>query len=365
MTARDAAPTMVDLFAGCGGLTTGFKAAGFRVVAAVEVDPVAAQTYRLNHPEVVLYQEDIRNLLPARIARDCDVHTGRLTVLSACAPCQPFSRIGRRDRNDERAPLALEPVRFAAELRPLFVCIENVPGLGRRRDILGRLVGGLERLGYRAYYGIVDAADYGVPQFRKRLVLLATAADVELRMPEPTHASPRDAVRLGKKKWVTVREAFEGLGSLRSGEASNIDPLHRSRKHTPLSLERLRHIRRNGGSRDSLPPELRVACHEGRRNVGYHDAYGRMSFDRPSNTLTSGCTNFTKGRFGHPTEDRSITLREAARLQTFPDSYRFHGTYEQISTQIGNAVPVKLAEALATYLRQVASLGGETRRGAA
>lgn len=125
--------------------------------------------------------------------------------------------------------------------------------------------------------------------------------------------------------------------------------MHKARKHKPLSLERLRHIPHNGGSRDGLPFELQLACHKNGKNVGYHDVYGRMDFNRPSNTLTTGCTNFTKGRFAHPTSDRAITPREAARLQTFPDSYQFYGSYEQISAQIGNAVPVKLAEVFAHY----------------
>lgn len=350
----DSTPTMIDLFSGCGGVTTGFKAKGFKVLAAVEFDRVTAQTYRLNHPEVALYVKDIRDISPEEIMARCKLGSGQLAVLSVCAPCQPFSKQNRYRNADERASLVLEAVRFVEALHPLFLFVENVPGLKQNPDILDRLVGDLEKLDYRVSApAIVDAVDYGVPQFRKRFILLGTCLDIELRIPEATHASPKEAARLGKKEWLTVRDAFVRLQNLSSGEESNTDPLHKARKHTPLSLERLRHIPHNGGSRDSLPIELQLACHRNGRNVGYHDVYGRLDFDRPSNTLTTGCTNFTKGRFAHPTSDRAITPREAARLQTFPDTYRFYGSYEQISTQIGNAVPVKLAEIFAYYFHEL------------
>ncbi len=350
----DSPPTMIDLFSGCGGVTAGFKAAGFNVLAAVEFDRITAQTYRLNHPEVILYEEDIRSVSPATIMKDCKLVSGQLTVLGVCAPCQPFSRQNRFRNGDERASLVLEAVRFVERLRPRFLFVENVPGLGQNPDILDTFIGNLKELGYKTSVPtIVDAVNYGVPQFRKRFILLGTIFDIELRIPEPTHASPEEAARLGKEKWLTVQDAFVGLQDLNSGEMSETDPLHRARKHTPLSLERLRHIPHNGGSRDSLPMELQLACHKNGRNIGYHDVYGRMDFNKPSNTLTTGCTNFTKGRFAHPTSDRAITLREAARLQTFPDSYQFYGNYEQISTQIGNAVPIKLAEVFACYFYEL------------
>ena len=350
----DTAPTMIDLFSGCGGVTAGFKAAGFRVLAAVEFDPVTAETYRLNHPEVVLYVEDIRSVSPEEMQKQCELRSGQLTVLSVCAPCQPFSRQNRYRSADERALLVLETVRFVETLRPMFLFVENVPGLKQNPGILARLLGDLEGLGYRmSAPAIIDAVDYGVPQFRKRFILLGTSLDIELRIPNPMYASPEVAAGSGKKEWLTVKDAFAGLEDLNSGEESKTDPLHKARKHTPLNLERLRHIPHNGGSRDSLPFKLRLACHRNGTNVGYHDVYGRMDFDRPSNTLTTGCTNFTKGRFVHPVSDRAITPREASRLQTFPDSYRFYGNYDQISAQIGNAVPVKLAEIFAQYFLEL------------
>ena len=347
-------PTMVDLFAGCGGVTTGFKNKGFKVLTAVEFDSIVAETYRLNHPEVVLYEQDIRNVSPEEIMERCNFEQEELTVLSVCAPCQPFSRQNRFKSRDKRDRLVLETVRFASAFKPLFVFMENVPGLGKSTEILDQLVEGLIELGYTVSQPqVVDAVNYGVPQFRKRLILLSSRNGTELDVPEPTHTSPDNAAKSGKCPWRTVGGAIADLPELESGESSEIDPLHKARRHAQLSLERLKYIPHNGGSRDSLPSHLQLNCHKNGKNVGYHDVYGRMDSRRPSNTLTTGCTNFTKGRFAHPTADRAITPREAARLQTFTDSYRFYGSYEQISSQIGNAVPVMLAEAFAGYFYEL------------
>lgn len=156
---------MVDLFSGCGGVTAGFKAAGFRVLAAVECDPIIAHTYRLNHPEVVLYVQDIRTVSPEEMRQRCGLQRGQLTVLSVCAPCQPFSRQNRYSKNDLRSLLILEAIRFVEILRPLFLFIENVPGLRQHSELLEKLLHRLAELGYRmSHLAVVDAVDYGVPQ---------------------------------------------------------------------------------------------------------------------------------------------------------------------------------------------------------
>jgi len=342
-------PTMIDLFAGCGGVTTGFKAAGYVVLAAVENDPIAAMTYRLNHPEVMLCEADIRRISPQSLGAKLNARA--LTVLCASPPCQPFSRHNRLKKGYERADLTLEIPRFAEVLRPAFLFIENVPGLMNDLKIINQLINLLGEIGYKvAKPKVVNGVYYGIPQFRKRCIILATRLEVPLDIPQPTHLPPQYARRLGKATWLTVRDAFAGLPPLQSGECSPDDPLHRARRHHPLSLKRLQHISPNGGSRTCLPDDLQLACHKrSKRTVGYCDVYGRMDFDKPANTLTTGCTNFTKGRFAHPVFDRSITPREAARLQTFPDDYAFFGNYEQISTQIGNAVPVRFAELFARH----------------
>lgn len=348
-------PTLIDLYSGCGGVTQGFKNKGYRVLSAVEWDETVAQTYRVNHPEVVMYAKDIRKVDPIEMMQDCNLQAGELTVLSVCAPCQPFSRQTRRSEEDDRTKLVLEMIRFVQALQPQFAIMENVPGLnqGKNKEVLDELVNSLRyELGYTVLQPmVVDAVNYGVPQFRKRLILLCSRNDAILSIPETTHAPRKEAKLLGKAKWRTVQDAFEGISRLASGQKSKFDPLHQARNHGQLNLERMKHIPKNGGSRRSLPEHLQLTCHK--NSAGHNDVYGRMDFRKPSNTLTTGCTNFTKGRFAHPRANRAITPREAARLQTFPDTYHFVGNYDQISTQIGNAVPVALAEVFAEYFYQL------------
>ncbi|MDM8518795.1 DNA cytosine methyltransferase [Anaerolineales bacterium HSG6] len=349
-------PTIIDLFSGCGGVTQGFKNQGFQVLAAVEWDFITAQTYRENHPEVVMYEDDIRNVQPKKILTTCGLQQGELTVLSVCAPCQPFSRQNRLQKEDSRTKLVLETIGFTAALQPKYILMENVPGLnkGKNKKILDELISILQDdLNYRVTLPhVVNAVNYGVPQFRKRLILLCSREDIVLQLPDPTHVSSKEVRQTNKPEWRTVRDAFQGIHRLSAGQKSRTDVMHRARSHGDLVLERLKHIPKNGGSRHSLPEHLQLACHK-KTKTGFYDVYGRMKFERPSNTLTTGCTNFTKGRFAHPTANRAITPREAARLQTFPDNYKFIGNYGQISTQIGNAVPVELAEVFAKYFCQL------------
>ncbi len=335
-------PTVVDLYSGCGTVTAGLKKRHFRIVAAVDNDPVACRTYRMNHPSTMLIEEDIRRVDPRSILRDA-LDNNRLDVLIVCAPCQPFSNQNRHKGEDKRERLILESVHFAAILRPKIILFENVPGLaGKRfRPILAELVSELEQLGYSCGEPTpIDAADFNVPQRRRRCILLASFGKEPPALPSPiTPAGIR----------TDVASALQGLVGLQSGQADANDPLHFSRIHNPIALERLFHIPKNGGDRFSLPPHLELKCHRGNR--GFPDVYGRMKWDDVAPTLTTGCTDITRGRFAHPEDDRAITLREAARLQTFPDSYKFSGAPSQIARQIGNAVPMKLVEALAPILR--------------
>lgn len=348
-------PTLIDLFSGCGGVTQGFKNQGYLTLAAVEIDPVIAQTYKQNHPEVILFEDDIRNVEPSKIMRQLNIKENELTVLSACAPCQPFSRQNKTTKEDDRTKLILEVLRFVAAFRPKFLIMENVPGLNKGKNKVV-LDGFIKALREEHHYNvldpvIVDAVNYGVPQFRKRLILLCSRDDLTLTIPDITHVSPIETENNGKENWKTVQDAFIGITKLASGQKSKSDSLHQSRKHKTLNLERLSYIPKNGGSRKDLPEHLQLACHK--KNVGFNDVYGRMNFGEPANTLTTGCTNFTKGRYAHPTANRAITPREASRLQTFPDNYKFCGTYDKISLQIGNAVPVLLAEVFANYLKTI------------
>jgi DNA (cytosine-5)-methyltransferase 1 len=355
----DAKPsfTAIDLFAGCGGLTSGLRAAGFNVLAAVECDPDAAATYNANHPGVELYQNDIRLTSPKRLLRALNLPKGEsLDLIAGCPPCQGFTRLTRsRGRRDRRNGLVRQFLRFVQVIKPKACMLENVPGLAttrKGRRYFNELRRGLKDAGYRVSWGIVELADYGVPQFRQRLVLIA-ARSREIPIPPPTHGASAGAGDR-KKRRRTVRDAIGGLRKppLRSTiRERNVVPRytwHYSRDIAPAVRRRLEHALRNGRRRTSLPPSLQLECHK-RLSDGYHDVYGAMNWNEPSPTITSGCTNASKGCFGHPRDPRPLTAREAARLQTFPLSYKFMGSgLESVASQIGNALPPRFAKIVAT-----------------
>jgi DNA (cytosine-5)-methyltransferase 1 len=348
--------TAIDLFAGCGGLTSGLRAAGFDVLAAIEKDADAAESYAANHPDVLLYEEDIRDVEPYELLQDLNLPRGEtLDLIAGCPPCQGFTRLtensGRRDR---RNGLVRHFFRFVKVLRPKVCMLENVPGLLRSakgKRYFDELRRGLEEAGYEITYDVVELADYGVPQFRKRLVLLASQAG-PIAIPAPTHRPPEAPRTSRQQPWRTVRDAIGSLADppLRSevlaGDAKPPYAWHYARDVAPVVRRRLMHALSNGRSRSSLPADLRLECHE-RRPDGYNDVYGAMDWDRPSPTITSGCTNASKGRFGHPSTPRPLTAREAALLQTFPRGYKFKGTgLESVAAQIGNALPRRFAKVI-------------------
>jgi DNA (cytosine-5)-methyltransferase 1 len=336
------APLAIDLYCGSGAVTAALKANGYRVVAAVDFSAICGRTYRLNHPEVRFRQRDIRRLQPMELA--VAIPPGRqLDLMAVCAPCQPFSSQNRR-RNaaDERTPLILEAIRLARALKPRMIVFENVPGI-TGSPIFRHLKRGLATAGYAlGEPQRVDAADFGVPQRRVRCIVAA------IRMPAAMR-SFADAGRRAEK--VTVRDALADLRPLASGQSDPLDPMHVSRAHQDVTLRRLAHIPMDGGGRESLPEELQLACHKSRHPGDFSDVYGRMKWDDVAPTLTTGCTDVTRGRYAHPRDDRAITLREAARLQTFPDSYRFVGNRSEVSEQIGNAVPFEMIRRLIWALR--------------
>jgi site-specific DNA-cytosine methylase len=335
--------TAVDLFAGAGGTTQGLKEAGYRVLAAVENDPDAVTTYDANHPEVSLVDRDIRRVQAPALARR--LGGGRLGVLTACPPCQGFSTLGTGDTDDPRNDLVMTVARFARHLRPWAIVVENVPGLSPDRR-LRTLLETLERDYVVAKY-LVDAAEFGVPQHRRRVIVVAVDQALRVSFPERlTDLLPAAFDR-------TLRTAWSALAAAVDLTEEN-DPAHRARTPSPIVLRRIKAAPRGGGRAD-LPPELRLACH---KRLGRSDAtsiYGRIDPDRPSPTMTTRCTTPSCGRFIHPYEDRGLTLREAALLQSFPLTYRFTGSHQSIERQIGNAVPVRLSAALGTILRTITS----------
>lgn len=333
----------IDLFCGAGGLSRGLCDAGFEIVAAVDSWETALRSYRANFPTHRVLGSDASAVTP-----DLFKVSTRLDLIAGGPPCQGFSiqRIGNDldDRND----LVLAFARIVSELRPRCFLMENVPGLlGRRgKHVVEKFTRMMVDSGYDMRHSIIDAADYGVPQNRKRVIFVGWDKNdlSQFTFPLPNTTE-------GQR--MTVREAIFDLPSPPQ-DFSPLpgDPLHRRIRLSAKNLERLRLIPPGGGFED-LPVEMRVDCHKsGAARIGHRSVYGRLAPDRPAATITARFDSFTRGKFGHPWDERNITLREGARLQGFPDSHEFYGTQEEVAAQIGNAIPPSLAYALGMALKR-------------
>ncbi|PVX37452.1 DNA (cytosine-5)-methyltransferase 1 [Janthinobacterium sp. 78] len=331
--------TAIDLFAGCGGLTQGLKDAGYSVRGAVEIDFKARETYLLNHPGIPLIGTDIRQVELDDVLAITGLMPGELDLLAGCPPCQGFSTMRRKNKAvevfDPRNDLIDEFTRLAIALKPKIIMMENVPGIVEYPRFKA-MVDELNMCGYSVIYQILDIATFGVPQRRRRLILSANRTGTAV-LAKPTG------------RMSTVRKAIGKLpvpGA--TGDAIHDFPARRSARVELV----IKNIPKDGGSRTSLPDSLQLACH--RKNGGFFDVYGRMKWDDVSPTITSGCTNPSKGRFLHPEQDRTITLREAAILQGFPRKYKFIGSHgkESISLMIGNALPPSFISAHAALMAE-------------
>lgn len=321
-----AKPRAIDLFSGCGGLTLGLKQAGFRVIGAIELNELAVNTYKANHKNVRVWPKDIRKVSVADVKRKLKVKPGELELLAGCPPCQGFSTIttlngNKRRSTDDRNDLIFEFMRFVRGLRPKAIMLENVPRLAtnwRLKNVLAEL----RRLGYECTPGVLDAADYGVPQRRRRFILLAGH---RLTIPFAREARTEQV----------VGDAIRNLS-----KRAKRHPLHNYKeRRTPKVMRKIKRIPANGGSRFALGKRSQLPCHK--EFNGFKDIYGRMAWAEVAPTITTGCFNPSKGRFLHPTNHRAITLREAALLQSFPISYVFLLDNGRIATaeMIGNALP--------------------------
>ncbi|RDB55232.1 DNA (cytosine-5-)-methyltransferase [Paraeggerthella hongkongensis] len=337
--------TAVDLFSGAGGLSQGLRQAGFKVIGALEVDKDAAEVFSINHPKTKVIEKDISSVSVEEAARLWGLEKGELDLLAGCPPCQGFSTIGTRNReaaqDDPRNELIFEMLRFARELLPKAIMIENVPALAKD-ERLRRFCSSLKDLGYDCDVRVLNVQQYKVPQRRRRMILLASrVGKVTVRDVDLTAGSPR-----------TVRMAFGNLNP----DFVRRDSLSRLHgRHSQHVMDIIRAVPHDGGGRHDLPDSLVLDCH--RKTSGFRDVYGRMSWDSPSPTITCGCANPSKGRFLHPEEDRAITLREAAVLQTFPLGYCFpvEKGRQRLSTMIGNALPPTFIEFHARCVKAVLS----------
>ena len=329
----------IDIFSGCGGLSEGMHQAKFKTKIAFEIDEIASKAYKLNHANTTVITKDIRNVSIAEIKRQMKGKT--IHLLAGCPPCQGFSSIRRLNRatpvDDDRNNLIMEYVRLVKALKPYTIMMENVPGLVEY-DLFKKAITILrDELKYKIDFKVVNVKDYGVPQSRKRLVLVGSRLG-EIKVAEPLY----------KKQ--TVRQAIE---SLPLPENSN-DPIHKIFPvHKPHVQKRIEMTPKNGGSRKDLPKRFALKCHEA-DNVGFNDVYGRLRWDDYSTTITGGCLNPSKGRFLHPEQNRNISAREAAMLQSFPADYKFPTDIPKtkLALLIGNALPPMFSYYQSENIRQ-------------
>jgi DNA (cytosine-5)-methyltransferase 1 len=347
---------VVDLFCGIGGLTHGFVREGFRVKAGYDLDVSCKFAYEENN-DAPFIEKAVERTTPAEISAHFDRE--RVSILVGCAPCQPFSLYTLKQPKNEKWELLNEFKRLILGVSPDIVSMENVPDLGKH-EIFDEFVTALQARDYHVFYEVVHCVDYGVAQNRSRLVLLASKFG-PISMVKKTHPPSR---------WRTVRDVIGRLPKIKAGQRSARDRIHQARALSPMNLKRIQHTKQ-GGSWHDWPEELVLACHKKSSGETYRSIYGRMRWDEAAPTLTTHCTGIGNGRYGHPEQDRAISLREAALLQSFPRKYKFVARGDKLynktlSRQLGNAVPVRLgqviARSIARHLEEIAKDGSSHQR---
>ena len=330
-----------DFFAGCGGASCGLQAAGMEISFALDHDADARESFEANFPSVHFEFADIRDVSVEAVRLRVEKERPNPVLFSGCAPCQPFTKQNtKRPRldQDERVPLLAHFAHLVEGCRPDFVFVENVPGL-QNLDSDSQPFGGflsrLEAAGYKVDYRPIKLAKYGIPQSRRRLVLVGSRHGT-IHLPDETHGPGTP-----NERYDTVRDWISHLPPIQAGEEHEEVTNHRAANLSARNAERVKATPEGGGHRD-WPEHLKLECHKG--FSGYTDVYGRMSWDSPASGLTTRCISYSNGRFGHPEQDRAISIREAACLQTFPEDFVFEGCMASMARQIGNAVPVRLAE---------------------
>ncbi|MGR9253037.1 DNA cytosine methyltransferase [Rhizobium leguminosarum] len=343
---------VVDLFCGAGGLAYGLKSAGLAVRAGVDMDSSCRHPIEVN-TDAFFACKDVADVT----AEELDGWFGdaEVRILAGCAPCQPFSTYSQsRKTEDDRWKLLKQFQRLAIAVRPEIVTMENVPGLASQ-TVWKEFVQALYEANYNVSWQEVACEEYGIPQRRRRLVLLASQLGaIKLHKPDKVEA-------------LTVKDVIGNLPVINAGEASPLDPLHASSALTVTNMARIRASKPGGTWRD-WPEEMRSPCHRKETGKTYPSVYGRMEWNKPAPTMTTQCYGFGNGRFGHPEQDRAISLREAAILQSFPENYDFipkdqKVSFSRLGTLIGNAVPPKLGEAIGISILHHISSDHSDRRG--
>jgi len=361
---KDNKIAVFDFFCGCGGTSSGFKKAGLDIAFALDIDVDSQKTFTMNFPKTTFCNKSIRKLEDSDIQPLLDSFKDSYTLFCGCAPCQPFTKQKTESpKRDMRKSLLSEFGKIIEKHKPDFVFVENVPGMQK----LPKAKSGpfpafkelLTNLNYKLSYGVVAAQDYGAPQLRRRFVLLASKHRI-IKIPEPTHGKERE------NPYKTVRDAIADLPPISAGEEyEDLNILnHRSAKLSNLNLKRVKASNPDGGGRKNWPKKLWPDCYKTREDgsihIGHTDCYGRLWWDKPATGLTTRCISYSNGRFGHPEQDRAISVREAARLQGFDDTFEFTGNLNSMAKQIGNAVPVDLAHAMGNhFLKNIEVVNGQ------
>lgn len=326
----------IDFFSGAGGLTKGLRLAGIEVFAGVDFESSCKDTYEKNNNATFINKsiidvkaKDIKELFKQNINK------GDYTMLAGCAPCQPYSMINtRKKQNDDRKTLLDEFRRIIKGVKPHFVLMENVSRLNVENQYFAAFIKMLKDNGYTYEYKVLNAKDFKVAQNRKRLFLIATRL-------KKINLSFNDLITYNP---ITLKDVIYDLENIEHDKPSLIDPLHKSKPLSKMNLKRMKATPKNGGLRSAWSDDLKLPCH--RKKESFLDNYGRLSWENLSSTITTKFNKSCCGRFGHPDQDRALSLREGALIQTFPRDYEFFGTDNQIAKQIGNAVPVNLSRAV-------------------
>lgn len=372
--------TAIDLFCGCGGISCGLKQAGFNIIAGADVERKYAATFKHNFPDAKLFHTDLTKITTETFMKDLHLEPGELMLLAGGPPCQGFSKnVPRKHRylDDPKNQLIRTFLDFCRDLRPQLILMENVAEMknGFNLAYTEEIISRLKEDNYSVSYAVLNAADYGVPQRRRRAFFIANRLGTMLNFPRPTHGAPKDDIDLfSVNNHVTVWDAIGDLPSLNHGEGdrsmsyacapiSNYQKKvrncqeyvenHVARKLQPLQFKRISALKPGEGLKE-LPEHLKVRS-------GYSGAYGRLTKDMVAPTITRWVFHPGSGRWGHPVDLRILTIREVARIQGFPDSFVFVGTYNDQAGQIGNAVPPLLIQEIAESMLAQAGLSSSNR----
>lgn len=344
----------VDIFCGAGGLTYGLRTAGIEVSHGIDIDESCRFPIESNNIDTKFIQKSVTDINSVEVSSMFS--SEKIKLLAGCAPCQPFSKYrnpNNSKEDDSKWRLLKEFERLVVDIKPELITMENVPQL-RNHTVFDGFLKTLRLQGYHLWFDVVNCSDYGLPQNRRRLILIGSLlGQIEF-----------DQVKVSSK--TSVRDAIGFLPKVGAGDKLENDELHCSPKLSDLNLQRIKSSK-PGGTWDDWPENLRANCHRKDSGLTYKSVYGRMAWNETSPTITTQCYGYGNGRFGHPEQHRAITLREAAILQSFPRDYKFIGentpfSYRKLGTMIGNAVPPAIGQAIGeTFVRHVDSINNRKK----